>query len=613
MGKSRLLLSSLLSVLLLSSGRATLLPSAAAAAGEPGTRTVTAPDLQTDETPSELLVHYTELPRSVATVPSLPSETGNAESIAPSVQLLTFDTLQACEKAAEKLENNPLVETVEPNYTRTADAVPNDPYYTDQWWLSHVKAPSLWPLAAKQTKPIVVAVIDSGIDSSILDFAGRIAPGGYNFTDSSQDVRDTNGHGTSVSGVIAATLNNGYGIAGVTGPFDVRILPLKTIRQDGTGTVAMNVQAIDYAIRQHADVINISQGGVSASSFEQQAIQRAADAGILIVASAGNDADKGNPVIYPAAYSQVLSVASVNRYNEHSAFSTYNEEVDLSAPGEKIVTNWPGGKFMSMSGTSFSAPIAAGAAAMIQAELPGLPPQETKTLLMETAKDLGAPGRDPIYGAGVLDMEKLSAALAVRLEKAKTVPVTGIQLDQQMMNLTIGNPATASGGQLTARVLPDNAANRAVTWNSSDPLVAKVDQTGAVTAVSKGQAVITAKTADGGFTASVSVTVTAIAPFTGDFPDMEIDDAKIFAIKFNTALKPDFDYTGYVQVAAQPDSTASIAGTAVQADPSDPRMLYVAKPSHWAKGTYYLTIKKGLPAQSGKRLNRDTRLKFTVR
>ncbi len=609
MGKPRFLLSSLLSVLLFSAGGAALPFSAVRAAGEPSSDLSVA----NDESPSELLVQYTELPRSVATVPSLPAETEQAESIAPSVQLLTFDTPQDCEKAADKLERNPLVETVEPNYTRAADAVPNDPFFADLWWLTHVKAPSLWPLAEQQTKPVVIAVIDSGLDSSIPDFNGRIAPGGYNFTEGSQDVQDTNGHGTSVAGVIAASLNNGYGIAGVSGPFNSKILPLKTIRQDGTGTVAMNVQAIDYAIRQHVDVINISQGGMSPSAFEQQAIQRAADAGILIVASAGNDAEKGNPVMYPAAYSQVLSVASINRYNEHSAFSTYNEEVDLSAPGEKIVTNWPGGKFMSMSGTSFSAPIAAGAAAIIQAELPGLSPQETKTMLMETAKDLGTPGRDPMYGAGVLDMEKLSAVLSSRLEKTKTVSVTGIQLDQQTMTLTIGNPATVSDGQLIAHVLPEKAANRAVTWSSSNPLVAAVDQTGAVTAAGAGRTVITAKTADGGFTASATVTVTAIAPFTGDFPDMEIDDAKIFAVKFNTALKQDFTYAGYVQVTTQPDSTVAVQDVAVQVDPADPYMLYVAKPSHWAKGTYYLTIKKGLPARSGKQLNRDTKLKFTVR
>ncbi|WP_052461863.1 S8 family peptidase [Sporosarcina koreensis] len=606
MSKPRFLLTSLLSVLLLSGAYPLAAPSAAAAEQS------AAPKDHAQDT-HELLVQYKELPRSIASVPSLPADTEEIEDVAPSVQLLTFDTPEALSKAETKLQRNPLVETVEPNYERAVDMTVNDPFYGQQWWVDHVQAPALWAHAGKQAKSVTVAVIDSGIDSAIPDFAGRIAQGAYNFTDGTSDVQDVNGHGTAVAGVIAAALNNRYGITGIAGPFDVKILPLKTIKADGTGTVSMNVQAIDYAIRRGVDVINISQGGPAASVIEKDAIRRAEDAGILIVASAGNDAGKGNPVMYPAAYDKVLSVASVDQRNQHSAFSTYNDQVDLSAPGERIATNAPGGEFVLMSGTSFSAPIAAGAAAMVQAEYPGLSPAETKALLMETAKDLGAPGRDPLYGAGVLDLRKLAASLDVEIEKARIIRVSGIELDRRTASLTVGNPATVSAIRLTARVLPETAADRTVTWATSDPRVAVVDQNGQVTAVGKGKAVITATTADGSYTAAADISVAFIAPFTGDFPDMDIDQTKIFAVKFNTPLKRDIDYRGYIRISSDPDGKGAAEEAAVQLDPADPRLLYIAPLKDWKNGTSYLTIKKGLPADSGKILNRDTKLKFTVR
>lgn len=198
----------------------------------------------TNELTSELLVQYVEMPKSIAVVPSAPAETEAVTDIAPSVQLLSFETISDMKDAALQLEKHPLVERVEPNYERKVSVVPNDTYYSKQWWIPHVKAPSLWKRVTEQTQGTVVAVIDSGIDSAIQDFSGRIATGGHNFVDNSSNVNDVNGHGTSVSGVIASVMNNHYGITGIGGPFDISILPLKTIRDDGMGTVAMNVQRL---------------------------------------------------------------------------------------------------------------------------------------------------------------------------------------------------------------------------------------------------------------------------------------------------------------------------------------------------------------------------------
>ncbi|REB08647.1 hypothetical protein DVB69_05810 [Sporosarcina sp. BI001-red] len=565
-----------------------------------------------NEPPSELLVQYVDMPRSIATVPSVPAETESITDIAPSVQLLRFETASDMEEAALQLESQPLVEWVEPNSERTVSLVVNDPYYRNQWWIPHVKAPSFWNLSSEQVKSAVVAVIDSGIDRSIPDFKGRIAPGGYNFVENSSNVNDTHGHGTSVSGVIASVMNNQYGITGISGPFDVSILPLKTIREDGTGTVSMNIQAIDYAIQQHVDVINISQGGETSSLIEKEAIRRAAEAGILIVASAGNDAEKGNPIMYPAAYEEVLSVASVNELNHHSAFSTYNEGVDISAPGEKIATNHPGGQLVYASGTSFSAPIVAGAAAMIRTELPTISPDQLADLLTSTSHDLGTPGKDPYYGSGVLDMEKLATAMSKKVKEARVIHPSGIQLDRNNLSLTVGNPATRSSASLKATIVPENSTNHAVTWKSSNPSVALVEETGTVAAQSEGKAIVTVTTADGGWSASATVIVTKVAPFTGDFPDMNIDDAKIFSVKFSTPLKADWNYAKDIAISRNADGTDVSSGVIVNLDPGNPQILYIEPLERWERGTFYLTIKKGLLANSGKSLIRDTKLKFIV-
>ncbi|MBD7909344.1 S8 family peptidase [Sporosarcina gallistercoris] len=563
-------------------------------------------------TQSELLVQYVDVPKSIATAPSIPAETESVMDIAPSVQLYSFETISDMKEAAAQLKHQPLVERVEPNYERTLSVVANDPYYRNQWGIPHVKAPILWNLPREQAGSAVVAVIDSGIDSSIPDFKGRIAPGGYNFVDKSNNVNDSLGHGTSVSGIIASVMNNQYGITGISGPYNVSVLPLKTIRDDGTGTVSMNIQAIDYAIQKHVDAINISQGGITPSQIEEDAIHRAAEAGILIVASAGNNAEKGNPIMYPAAYDEVLSVASINEMSQHSAFSTYNPGVDISAPGERIAANHPGGSIVSASGTSFSAPIVAGAAAMAIANIPDISPAQLTELLTTTATDLGVQGKDPYYGAGMLNLESMATMISKEITEKRVIHPTSIQLNQSMLSLTVGNPVTRSSASLKATVLPENATNSLVTWTSSDPTVAAVDETGAVSALNEGKTIVTAKTADGGLTATATVTVTRIQPFTGDFPDMTIDNAKIFSVKFNTPLKTDWNYGKDITISRNADGSDVTSGVSVQVDPSNPRILYIAPVGHWEKGTFYLTIKKGLPASSGKTLIRDTKLKFIV-
>jgi len=330
----------------------------------------------------------------------------NVEVIAPQVELITLAEGADLELFKVRLENDPNVEFVEPNYERHLMGTVNDPGYAMQWWVPHVKAESMWIHATTQKRKIVVGVIDTGIDRNHEDLKSRIEPGGYNFYANDSILNDIHGHGTMVSGVIAAESGNGKGITGVAGPYDVSILPLK-VSDTGSLTLSNLIKAIDYAVDKKVDVLNLSLGGSKYSVLENKAIQRAIRADIVVVAAAGNEALKGNNLSYPASYDHVISVGAIDENNERSSFSNYNHLIDLVAPGERIYTTTPNDSYVAVHGTSFSAPIVAGTVAMMKGLDPNLSIDEIDSLLKTTAKDHGVPGPDPFYGAGVLDIERL--------------------------------------------------------------------------------------------------------------------------------------------------------------------------------------------------------------
>jgi len=376
------------------------------------------------ENTKELLVKYADDYRTLSE-PLIERKVVSMESIADQVELLTFPENTDMEAVKIELENNPSVAYVEPNYERHLFTAANDPYYNNQWWVPHVKAEGMWTQAGAQQGKVVVAVIDSGIDLKHEDLSERIESGGYNFYAGNTDIMDVNGHGTMVSGVISARSGNGKGISGIVGPYDISILPLKISHYSNTSKVSDEIKAIDYAIAKKVSVINISLGGAGHSTFENDAIQRANRAGIVVVAAAGNGALEGNAVSYPASYDHVLSVGAINKYNVRSNFSNYNAYVDLVAPGEMITTTLLNQSYGQVNGTSFSSPIVAGTVAMMKALKPEVTNSEVTNLLTSTAKDLGTPGRDNHYGAGVLDLEKLMTHIGLEDKKA----VTGVKLN----------------------------------------------------------------------------------------------------------------------------------------------------------------------------------------
>ncbi|MDO8950660.1 MAG: S8 family serine peptidase [Actinomycetota bacterium] len=267
---------------------------------------------------------------------------------------------------------------VEKTYTVAVRTGPNDPLYPEQWSLSNygqtggasgadISAPEAWAAHGTGSKDIVVAVVDEGSDIYHEDLAGQIwvntdeIPGNGRDDDKNGYVDDVNGydfvnrdatvydavdgdrHGTHVSGIIGATGNNGKGIAGVN--WNVTIMPVKFLGMGG-GTDYDGAEAIIYAVDNGADVINCSWGG-SYSQVIEEALQYAADKGVLVVAAAGNDGsdvDTGGGSFYPASseVTAVVTVASTNKDDLLSDFSNYGAtSVDLGAPGEDVLSTLP--------------------------------------------------------------------------------------------------------------------------------------------------------------------------------------------------------------------------------------------------------------------------------
>ncbi|MCZ2289619.1 MAG: S8 family serine peptidase [Anaerolineales bacterium] len=300
-----------------------------------------------------------------------------------------------------KLRRRPEILFAEPNYYIYADdTYPNDPNYQTQYGLTNIRAPQGWDLSTGASW-VTIAVIDTGVDLLHPDLMYKTIAG-YDFVNNDTIPQDDNGHGTHVAGIAAAMSNNGEGIAGVS--WGANIMPLKVLDGSGNGTYANVAAAIIWATDHGAQVINMSLGGLYPSATLEDAVIYAYTHGMVQVAAAGNSGS--GSVLYPAKYAPVIAVAATDNFNTRAGFSNYGPEVDLAAPGVNILSLYPGGGYGYRSGTSMAAPFVSGLAAI----LIGLPNNYDAGLVemqMEsTALDLGTPGWDTFYGAGLIQMDR---------------------------------------------------------------------------------------------------------------------------------------------------------------------------------------------------------------
>ncbi|HEY7793865.1 MAG TPA: S8 family serine peptidase [Gaiellaceae bacterium] len=318
-----------------------------------------------------------------------------------------------------------------------------------QWQHAAIRADAVSPEIARAAAGVTIAVIDTGADLSAPDLAAK-APVTYSVRSHTPDVTDLNGHGTFVAALAAGSGSNGDGIAGVAS--EAKLMIVQAGASSGAFTDVEEAAAILFAVDQGARILNLSLGGPTTSTVERRAVQYAAARGALLVAAVGNGAAHGNAVEYPAALLQPLgsrgvggiglSVAASDRAGGHAAFSSTGTHVSLAAPGVDVFsavssfssaaryprTALPGsltGLYGFGSGTSFSAPQVAGAAALVWAANPALRPDEVAAVLEETASGRGT--WTPELGYGVVDVAAAVAHAQAR-PAATHVPLVGRRL-----------------------------------------------------------------------------------------------------------------------------------------------------------------------------------------
>ena len=220
--------------------------------------------------------------------------------------------------------------------TSSVYALGAEPFGVDQWGLSAVHADGAWTVT--RGGGVTVAVVDSGVDATHPDLAGRVLPQ-IDFVDDPW-TGDPTGHGTHVAGIIAASLD-GAGVAGLAN--EVNILPIRVMDATGSGDFLTIASGIVEAVDQGAKVINLSLGSAYSSDIIAAAVGYAVDSGVTVIAAGGNSYAEGNPVEYPAALPGVIAVSSVNRDGQSSVFANSGSYIDIAAPGEDILSTVPGG------------------------------------------------------------------------------------------------------------------------------------------------------------------------------------------------------------------------------------------------------------------------------
>ena len=295
--------------------------------------------------------------------------------------------------ALNKLRKNPNVESIEVDVRRKPMA------QTTPYGYTMVQANQF---AQSDTTARKVCIIDTGYNLGHPDLPGTNdgVTGQANNSAVGNWYNDGNGHGTHVAGTIAAYDNN-EGVVGVYPGVNMHIV--KIFNDSGQWTYASDlIDAITQCQDAGSNVVNMSLGGGSSSTTERNAMQSFTDAGMLLVAAAGNDGNSAKS--YPASYDAVMSVAAVDSSENRASYSQYNDQVEIAAPGSAVQSTYPTNTYASLSGTSMATPHVAGGAALVWSYFPQCSNNQIRSALNATAKDKGSAGRDNFYGYGLMQL-----------------------------------------------------------------------------------------------------------------------------------------------------------------------------------------------------------------
>jgi type VII secretion-associated serine protease mycosin len=281
-----------------------------------------------------------------------------------------------------------------------APALVADDVRSEQWHLKTLNVAGAW--AVSSGAGVTVAVIDSGVDANHVDLQGQVLPG-LDLVDAKGDAdTDLVGHGTTVSAIIAGK-DDEAGVVGIAPK--AKILPVRVLDQNNKYDDAMVVaKGVRWAVDKGARVINLSLGGSGSSDALAAALDYAFAKDVVVIACTGNaSASSATGVWYPAREPGVLAVAGMERSGDVLwGGSITGKETVVTAPSTQLVGARPSG-YWRVQGTSFAAPMVSGLAALIRSRWPDMAAGEVVNRIVKTSKDLGAPGRDPQYGFGMID------------------------------------------------------------------------------------------------------------------------------------------------------------------------------------------------------------------
>lgn len=372
--------------------------------------------------------------------------TGDADGILFAVMDIEDD--MSVEEAVDYYSELPGVAYAQPNYIYEPEEIEiqeetvNDLRYSEQWYLDYLNMEQAWSIM--ETVPcekVRVAVIDSGIDLYHTDLNANINEAFcVNSVTTDYPKMDSdfsaNGHGTHIAGIVGAVTGNGQGIAGLANNY-AEIIGI----QSHNGNVMLSsyvVNAIQYAVDNDVDIINMSMGMNQEDRLLKEAMEAAYDAGILIVCSAGNDGTDNKH--YPSAYSSAIGVIATGESGFKRSDASYGTDNFISAPGDRILSTLPNGKYGYLGGSSMSSGVVSGVAAAVWAVNPSLSVEEVKTILAETATDTYSPGFDAYSGWGIVAADKaVERAVEMRyasgelpLPPAQEVPEPEVPAEPEM-------------------------------------------------------------------------------------------------------------------------------------------------------------------------------------
>jgi serine protease len=437
-----------------------------------------------------MLVSFAGLRTAVAVEHGMPEPlSGTRMSADQEAKLQTLYRIKALQGRADVL-------SADPNYLVKTQKTPNDPYYGLQWHYPLINLPQAWDFTTgtPASGDVVVAVIDTGVMLAHADLSAKLLRDGvgnvvgYDFVSNIASSNDGDGidpnandpgdestpsssswHGTHVAGTVAAGSDNGVGVSGVS--WGARIMPVRVIGKNGGSSYDV-MQGIRYAAgmandsgtlpARRADIINLSLGCQNCfSASEQTLFNQVRAAGVIVVAAAGNEST--SQLLYPASYAGVVSVSAVAIDSSRAPYSNFGSMIDVAAPGGDIsrdrnadgyadgilstlVSSSLGSDYRFYQGTSMAAPQIAGVVALMKAVHPGLTPSDFDAMLASglLANDLGAAGRDDVYGWGLID-----AAKAVLAAQSAASGVTSAALSAKPGRIDFGAVVPTATLELT--------------------------------------------------------------------------------------------------------------------------------------------------------------------